>query len=224
MDQRHQEYIDYYRVRVKKYENNPIYENSLKAEQNMLRIISGVPTLEEFKTAVEKDKPHIQCAIALVKDQELARQKHFTELNEPVRRLSADKILSVADSFTSDTELVQTVGNINNEVNVKISVDLLVEQFMSDITSLENIEVWETGDIPDEWHREVKQEWPDERRAEYRKLWKEITLPNARKWDPNWDLNYDLLWEERHRRKLSYMSDETLKKRIEQHKRYRGIL
>ncbi len=223
MDQRHQEYIDYYRVRVKKYENNPIYTNSLKAEQEMLRLISEVPSLEDFKTAVEKDKPHIRCAIALVKDQEQARQKHFTEINEPVRRLSADRILAVVDTMSSDTELVQTVGNINNEVNVRISIDLLVEQFISDLTALETIEVWETADVPSEWHREVKQEWPDERRAEYRKLWNETILPNARQWNPNWDLNYDLLWEARHRRKLAYMSDETLKKRIEQHKRYRGI-
>ncbi len=158
MDQRHQEYIDYYRVRVKKYENNQIYENSLKAEQNILRVISGAPTLEEFKTAVEKDKPHIQCAIALIKDQELARQKRFTELNEPVRRLSADKIIAVVDTMNSDTELIQTVGNINNEVNVRISVDLLVEQFMSDITALENIEVWETAEVPGEWHNEVKRD------------------------------------------------------------------
>lgn len=33
MDQRHQEYLDYYRVRMSKYENNPLYKNSYQSEK-----------------------------------------------------------------------------------------------------------------------------------------------------------------------------------------------
>jgi len=47
-------------------------------------------------------------------------------------------------------------------------------------------------------------------------------LPHARKWEPDWQFNFDLIWEERHRR-LIPIPDEELKKRVRQFKTYRGL-
>jgi len=50
----------------------------------------------------------------------------------------------------------------------------------------------------------------------------EVVVPNARRWDPHWKFNLDLIWEERHRRLMPF-SDEVLKKRVEQFETYRGL-
>jgi hypothetical protein len=55
-----------------------------------------------------------------------------------------------------------------------------------------------------------------------REAWVKDVLPSVRNWDPDWKFNFDLIWEERHRR-LIPVPDEIVKKRIEQFKRYRGI-
>lgn len=221
MDQRHKEYIDYYRVRMQKYENNPVYKNSYSAEQKMFEAISDISHLEEFGEKVKAGNLSLKCAAALVKDQEMARLKHYKDINEPVRAHAPERILEIVDSFSTDMELVEKVNNIDSEVSIEISVDNLIRHFINDLDSLELLEVWENAEVPDEYKQKVNNDYSADYKAEYQKNLNEIILPRAREWKPDWDFDYNLLWEERHRR-LIFFSDEILKKRIEQHKKYRG--
>lgn len=222
MDQRHLDYIAYYKVRMQKFEGNPMYKNSLEAEKAMFDAISGIEELEEFRDKVQAGKLNVKCAIALVKDQETARLQHYSEISDPIRIHAPQRILQMVDSVTSDMELVEKVNKIESTVGIEVSVDNLIRQFISDIDSLELIEVWENAEVPDEYKQKVNHDYSDDFIAEYQKLLKEIILPRAREWDSEWDFDYSLLWEERHRRRI-FFSDDILKKRIEQHKKYRGI-
>jgi hypothetical protein len=224
MEQRHKEYIEYYRARFKKYEGNPMYPHSEAAERAMLEAIETAADLNEFRDRLFAGNLHVKVAVALVKDQEAARLRHFRAIEETVRARGPENILktvSQMESTISDVmDLTSEVNRILDANRIEIAVDLLVDHFWSDFTAIENIEVAERADVPDRWKAEHRSA-AEADRAKGRQLWQEIDLPAAKEWDPNWKMNYALLSETRHRRKLPF-PDSTLSRRIEDHKKYRG--
>ncbi|MCX6243908.1 MAG: hypothetical protein NTU98_04320 [Bacteroidetes bacterium] len=222
MEQRHIDYIEYYRSRVKKYENNPMYKNSYLTEKALFEAVSGIENLEDFREIMETQKLHVKNAVALVKDKSIAEKDAFTEMKEIIRAHAAERILEVIDSIQSEMELVKTCSQTASEANIEISIDQMVSFFYIDFPLMENVISWENAEVPSEWKNEINSEWPAEARASLKKIWEETTVPQARYWAPEWNLNYDLLWEDRHRR-LIPVPDEVLQKMIEQHKKARGI-
>lgn len=222
MDIRHQEYMEYYHVRMKKYENSSLYPHSYQSEKELYEAIANSKDLEEFGRKVEEGNLAVENAIALVKDQETARKNLYQELKEKIRLHAPLRILDVVDTVTTDTELVNSVSEIEGEVNVEITLDLFTDQIYHDLMILEEIEVYQKAEVPDEWKNEINQEHPQDLIDQGRKDWMDHVLPNAQQWDPHWQYDFDLIWEDRHRR-LIPIPDQVLKKRIEQFKSYRGI-
>jgi hypothetical protein len=222
MDQRHREYIEYYRSRMKKYENNPMYTHSYQSEKTMFDAISGIEKLEDFREIMETPKLHIKNAIALTKDKNIAENKLYIEIKEYVRAKASEKVLAVIDSMKSDTELVNTVNTIEAECARQTSIDLMAGMFYSDFTVMENIECWGNAVVPDEWKQEINRDWVAEDVKRTREVWINTVLPEARKFAADWDMNYDLLWEDRHRR-LIPVPDDIIRKRTDQHKKIRGV-
>lgn len=222
MDIRHQEYMEYYHVRMQKYENNSLYPHSYQSEKELYEAIANSKDLEEFGRKVDEGNLAVENAIALVKDQETARKNLYQELKEKIRLHAPLRILDVVDTVTTDTELVNSVSEIEGEVNVEITLDLFTDQIYHDLMILEEIEVYQKAEVPDEWKKEINQEHPQELIDQGRKDWMDHVLPNAQQWDPHWQYDFDLIWEDRHRR-LIPIPDQVLKKRIEQFKSYRGI-
>ena len=157
-----------------------------------------------------------------MKDQETARKKHYEELKEYIRLHAPERILDKVDSVETDLELVKMVNDIESEVSIEIIVDLFTQEIYNDLMMLEEIEVYQSAEVPDEWKNEINHQIPQEMIEEGVKDWKESFVPNARNWDPNWQYNASLIWEERHRRVIP-IPDEILEKRIKQFKTYRGI-
>ena len=203
-----------------------MYPNSEKAERAMLDAIETAKDLAEFKDRLFAENLNVKVAIALVKDQETARLKHFESMEETVRAEGPRQILEALKSMEernmSDVmDLTSESSRISDRNRIDIAVDLLVDHFWSDFTAIENIEVSERAEVPSKWKGENKAAVESDRR-QGAKLWQEIDLPAAQQWDPNWKMDYSLLSQTRHRRKLPF-SDATLKRRIEDHKKYRGI-
>lgn len=221
MDKRHQDYIDYYESRMLKYKDNQMYLNSYRAEKDLYEAIVSALSLDEFDKVLKEKNLAVKNAIALTKDKETARKKHFEEIKEYIRVKAPVRILEIIDSVKSDSELIQKSNEIESEVSIEISVDLFSDIFYSDFDMLENIEVWQTAEVPDEWRQNLAG-WIDEARKEGKESWEKDVLPNARNWNPDWTFNFDLIFEERHRRKIP-VTDEIVKKRIDQFKRYRGL-
>ncbi len=222
MEQRHQEYIEYYRSRMKKYENNPVYQHSYQSEKAIFEAISAIDKLEDFREIMETRKLHIKNAIALTKDKKTAENRLYNDIKEYVRAKASDKVLAVIDSVQSEAELVNTVNNIEAECSRLTSIDLMAGAFYPDFNVMENLECWGNAVVPDEWKQEISRDWVDEGVKRLREVWLNTVLPEAQKFAADWDINYDLLWEDRHRR-LIPVPDDILKKRIDQHKKIRGV-
>lgn len=221
MDTRHKEYTEYYKSRMLKYEGNPMYENSYKTEKDLYEAIANSSSLEEFRKELNEKNLAVKNAIALVKDKETARKKHFEEIKEFIRLKAPSRILEILDSIQTETELIQKSNEIESEVSIEISVDLFTDIFYSDFPMLENIEVWQTAEVPEEWKQDLNN-YITEALVQGRETWEKEIIPNARNWKPDWSFDFNLISEERHRR-LIPESDETTEKRIGQFKKYRGI-
>ena len=220
MEQRQADYIEYYKVRMKKYENNPLYKNSYETEKALFEAISS-GDLNDFKTKMEQGNLNVKNAIALVKDQETAEKKHWEQLNEPIKARGCADVLAVIDSFTDVMNMITATNNIRQKNSLEQSVDGFVDGFYSDFTALENIEVYEKSEVPSRWIDERKKSI-NEIVEKGRELFREVTLPRAQEWDPRWKWDHDLIWEDRHRRVIP-VSDDTIKRRIIQHKNYLGV-
>ncbi|MBX7058685.1 MAG: hypothetical protein K1X75_11525 [Leptospirales bacterium] len=221
MDQRHQDYIDYYKARMKKYEGNPLYPHSYAAEKAIYEALASCKELAEFKSKLEAGKLNLKVALALVKDQETAEKKHWEELKEPIRAAGCQRILDVIDSFDDVMQMIDATNLLRQETSKLISVDGFADYFYSDFIGIENIEEDEKGEVPARWRKE-RDEAVRHAYEEAHKLFREVTLPRAREWKPDWQMDHDLVWEDRHRR-LIPIPDESVKRRIPEHKKYLGI-
>jgi hypothetical protein len=222
LEKRHQEYLEYYQARLKKYEHNPLYPHSQKSQEALYQAIASSKSLEEWGQKVENQQLALKSAIALVKDKETARKKFYQDLNEQIRLHAPVKILEIVDSVKTEAELINTVNKIEGEVNIEITLDLFTQAIIDDLMMLEEIEVHQTAEVPEEWKKEINHDYPQELIDQGLKDWVGMVEPNARQWDPQWKFNLDLIWEERHRRLIPFQ-DEVLKKRVEQFKTYRGL-
>ena len=216
MEQRHAEYLAYYKARLKRYENNPLYPLTYQAEKNLFEAFAACATLEEFKTRIG-DLP-LRCAIALVKDQETARMKFFEEIREPIRAKYCRMRIEAAEKVRDVMELTETMTGLGHRENLELAVDGFAGNLYFDFTWLENMEENTTIEVGEPWKSECSK-YAKEDLAEHRRLFRENTLPRAREWDPAWKMNYDLVWEDRHRR-LIPAPDDAVKRRIEEHRRY----
>jgi len=222
MDQRLQEYLDYYKIRMNKYKDHPLYQNSYESEKRMYDALNSCENLEEFRSKLADENLPLKNAVALTKDKSLARKELYENIKEVVRKKAPEQILAMIEAVQSVNELTKRANEIEAAVGIEISIDLLTSYFYSDFIALENIEVWQHAEIPAEWQKEIHEEWVNETIAEGKKLWEEVVVPESQKWQPDWKFNFELIWEERHRR-LIPVSDDMVEKRIQQFKTYRGI-
>lgn len=221
MDTRQKEYLDYYKARMEKYRNNPMYANSFLSEKAFCDALESAASIEEFGDIVNKEKLPLKNMLALIRDKETARLTLNREIKEPIRAKSSEIILGILDAAESDMQLIGDINHIENKVNAEVSLDMMHDAFFIDFPMLENIEVWRNAEIPDEWKKE-NEEYIKEALQNERKAWREDFLPAAHNIDPNWNFNIDAIWEARHRRVIPF-PDEIIKKRLEQFKELKGI-
>jgi len=217
MEQLHKEYIDYYKTRLRKYENNPIYTESCASEKALYDAIAECAELEEFRHKVENGNLSFKNAVALVKDQEKERERFYLSINEPLKAEVSSMILAALDGINDVNALTETVNGIRKNTLNSLSLDSMIDNFLNEFTMLENIECWSEADVPDEWKQDMKR-WVNDTVSLNHKIWHENFIAAIKKLDPERDFDYTLLWEERHRRLLPF-PDEVLEKRIARHKK-----
>jgi hypothetical protein len=220
MDERHSDYVAYYEARMKKFEGSELYKESALTEKALYEAIASCEKLEDFKEKLEAGNLHVKNAIALIKDKEKGFRDLYLKIKEVIRAKAAEQILEKVDEIETVEDLTTFVTEIETKNSIAISVDEFTDEFYYDFDVLESIEVRKNAEVPDEWKKDIDEKVQD-MIAKGREDWKESVVPNARNWDPNWSFNYDLIFEERHRRKIPF-PDEIVKKRIDQHKEYRG--
>jgi hypothetical protein len=224
MDQRQQEYVAYYEARLRNVAGNPLYPHTEAAERALYEAIRSAPSLEAFRERLEKEKLEVGCAVARVRDQATARAALYEELEEPVRAGPEKAVLALLESRTFDDvqSLTEAVGAIEGEWRLRISADeTLIDHFWGDWKILEDIEESEQAIVPHGWHPERLESAARERQkgAEH---YRKHTLPETRKFFPDYEPDYQALWAVRHRRKMP-VADPIVQRRIAGHRRYRGI-
>jgi hypothetical protein len=217
LTKRHEEYIAYYRARVQKYKNNPMYTHSLEAELRMLEAVENSEDLAEFRKIVSEDLIDVDVARALIKDQETARMKMFNDLKETTRAETSKNIIASVDSVNDVADINDTVARIMQKGNTGISQEQYINYVYYDFLYLENIEVWEKAQVPEKWRAKLNG-WAADARKSAKDNWTNVIMPAAKKTDPAWKLDYRLMEEHRHRR-LIPIPDSALKRRIAEHKK-----
>lgn len=222
MDQILQDYTKYYKVRMDRYANNPMFPFSYQSEKALYEAMANAQTGHDFKNALEAGNLNVKNGIALVKDKETARLAHWTELKEPIRALAPQRILADIDSAQTDMDVANKVSDIETQVGVEISIDGFADNFYGldlNFKVLEDIEVSLTAEVPDEWKSD--QQASAQRDTQLMVDGFNRDREDAAKWKPGWRLDYNILWEDRHRRKIP-VPDEQLQKRIDQVKQMMG--
>ena len=220
MDNIFADYILYYEARVKRLANNEHYINSYQAEKALYELVKTCNSVEELQTkASEFTLLSTQNAIALIKDQEIYRKQVYEDCKETIRVQAPANILAAIDELQNDMEIVNVVNKVHQQNSIDVTVDELVNMFYSDFVAMENIEVYRDAEIPEEWKTQCG-EYAKDILESGKKIYHEVELPNARQWKAGWELDYNLLKEERHRR-LIPINDDELEKKITLHKTYK---
>jgi len=142
-----QEYKDYYSVRAEKYAENPNYQNTYNAEKALSDAMQSCAVLEEFRDKI--GNLNELCGVALIKDEYLMENAHFTKHKETVRVKASEQVLQKTDSITEIMELMSAVTEIENANSIKISMDESHREFQSDWDQLDEITIYENAVVPD---------------------------------------------------------------------------
>ena len=211
-----QEYKDYYSVRAEKYAENPNYQNTYNAEKALSDAMQSCAVLEEFRDKI--GNLNELCGVALIKDEYLMENTHFTKHKETVRVKASEQVLQKTDSITEIMELMSAVTEIENANSIKISMDESHREFQSDWDQLDEITIYENAVVPDNYKQQMMQT--------AQKIKSSIISgindleKNHNEWQAGWRINPDLNMEYRHRNLLPY-SDEHI---IEQLAKYKSII
>jgi hypothetical protein len=199
MDTLLEDYKTYYKVRAKRYKNSPLYPHSYASETALSDAMDSCSELIEFKDKI--GDLNIKNAIALVKDQETARLKHYKDLKEPIRALAPEKILGRIDEASNENDVVKIVNEIEQEVSVAITLDGFTDAVYSDLIPMViNREILQKAVVPEKYKVEMEEN-ARELEVKIRDRFAEVNV-EGQQWSPSWKLDLDLVWEDRHRRKI----------------------
>lgn len=212
-DKRYADYVEYYRARARRVATNPLYPNAAAAALAMLTAIERAGSLEAFQSTVG-DLP-LRCATALARDQAEAKATLFAETDEAVRAQEPAEVLARLDAVTDVPGLTALANAAAQRAATATTIDSFMAAFGTSFTVLENIEVWQTAQVPDRWRAEVDG-WVADAIRDARAGWQEVETA-ARAWEPMWTFDEDTLRERRHRRMLPY-PEKVLDRRLAQHR------
>lgn len=210
MDTLLEDYKAYYKARMDRYENDPNFTHSYQSEKALFEAMNSCSELAEFKDKI--GDLNIKNAIALVKDQESARLKHYHEYQEDIRALGPKWILEKIDGAADANAVVTISSELEQKASIEITLDGFIDVVYQDlIPLLETLEVTEKAEIPAKYESD-RQEQVAEIRQQISERIKD-TNQQAQNWNPNWSLNLELVWEHRHRKKIP-LNDAVLRQRL----------
>lgn len=220
MEQTHQEYVDYYRVRTERANEAGIYKESTAIEKERHEAIAQCAALADFKEANEKGDFGNRLAAAQVRDKARARLQHYEETEQTIRAAGEEATIALAEKPRDVMDLMTRIGEIENTTSINLIVDSATDNFYDAFRQLETIEMLEKADIPDEWRKKALAR-VEEMIAKETEDFAEATR-RVQEYKPDWTMDYDLVWETRHRRRIP-MDDDVVKRRIAEHKRLVGL-
>lgn len=198
-----EDYKAYYRARSQRYDGHPHFKRLALAEKNLADEMERCTDLNapnpKIKQLAERS------AIAQSMDMAAYRYEVYTALKETIRAKGNQELM---DYFAShpDGEALE-IGRANVEISVKnvneIGEDItILDHFMDLVRSLEVIEWYEYGEAIPEYETKMRKQ-AAQLKIKYSEE-KQWFLHEARKYYPDYDFRWQLLWEERHRRLIPF--------------------
>lgn len=214
MDQLLIDYKAYYKARADRFEGDDKYPFSYQSEKALSDAMDSCNELIEFKDKI--GDLNVKNAIALVKDKETARLKHYEETQESVRAFGPKFVLERVPSATTDMDLVEIATKADHEAMMLITMDLMIDHFYSDIIpSLETLDMLKTIEGAEKYRSDIDYSISFEIKSIKEGV--QDLVKNAQSWQEGWQFNADLIWEFRHRRKIP-LPEEVLKQRLNEYK------
>ncbi len=202
------DYQEYYKARMDRYENDADYSNSYKSEKAIYDAIASCSELIQFKEKL--GNLNELNAVALTIDEYTMRKNNYLKIKEIVRAKGPQRIAEKSPAFSNVMDLMTMIGDEENKNRIEISMDD-VSFFTDSWSLLDQIEVYENGNYPSQYRNE-KQQFANEAKKSIVENYHFVT-EERRKWQPDWKFNFDLLWEDRHRRLIPF-NDNSIKEKI----------
>jgi len=216
MDSLLEDYKAYYKVRMDRYENDPLFPHSFQSEKALFEAIDSCSELSEFRDKI--GNLMTENAKALVKDKASARLNHYTDLEETIRATAPRRILDSVDSAADVNAIAQISSEIEQEVSNEISADGFYDVVGSDlIPLLEELDITKNARIPSQYEPERQRTIADLENSIRERILD--TKEQANQWKAGWNFDLSIIWETRHRKKIA-LDDSQLEKRLTELKNY----
>ena len=219
MDHILEDYKKYYKARMQRYEGDSMFSLSYASEKDLYDCISSATSMAELMQtkATSFKKLVVKNGIALVKDQANYRLRFYQNEKEQIKANGQQEILEKINAATDAMQIASLASETQAKNDVEVVIDLLWPSFFFNdvIWRLENIEMEKNAIVPDNWKSEMK-EMQDESIKSYMEGVKAF-LTSIRNYQPDWQWNYAVLWEHRHRKKCP-LPDHIIQQRIDEHK------
>jgi hypothetical protein len=206
------DYRDYYRSRARRYAANPLYPETAAAEQAMADAVDAAASIDDLRTtAIELS---LAMGHALARDQARARAAVYAATDEVVRAQGPAEVLAGIDTAADAPALASMLSAIEQRTGTAVTIDELTRLWAMSLTTLENVEVWRTAQVPDRWRTELAGHATEALAAE-RAGWAEV-VTQARQHQVGWTFDPAVARAERHRR-LVPVTDQTFERRLAEH-------
>lgn len=214
------DYIEYYKIRMQRYESDTIFAYSYKTEKALYDCIASVKSMEELQQskASEFGKLAVENGIALAKDEAACRLAFYKKEKEEIYAKGQQELLEKITAATEAYSIATIVNEVMSKNNIEITIDTLWPiDFFSMIDVLEKIEICQKAIVSDNWKADIQQ--LEKGYIQHIQDQTKASLKSIRNYKPDWKINYEILWEHRHRKK-NPLPDSMLKQRIAEHQQY----
>ncbi|KAA1397522.1 hypothetical protein [Aeromicrobium ginsengisoli] len=206
------DYRDYYRSRARRSAANTLYPETAAAQQSMADAADAASSIEDLQaTSVELS---LAMGHALARDQANARAAVYAETAETVRAQGPAEVLAGVESAADAPALASLLAAIEQRTGIAVTVDELTRLWAMSLTTLENVEMWRTAQVPDRWRAELET-YAAEAIAAERDAWAQVET-EGRRHQAGWSFDPQVARAERHRR-LVPVADAVFERRLAEH-------
>jgi hypothetical protein len=206
------DYRDYYWSRARRSAANPLYPETAAAERAMAEAVDAASSIDDLRaTAIELST---EMGRALARDQANARAAVYAETAETVRAQGPAEVLAGVGTAPDAPALASLLAAIEQRTSTAVTDDELTRLWAMSLTTLENVEVWRTAEVPDRWRADLET-YASEAVAAERDSWSQVET-EGRRHQSAWSFDPKLARAERHRR-LVPIADEVFDHRLAEH-------
>ena len=210
--QRLADYRDYYWSRARRSAANPLYPETAAAERAMAEAVDATSSIDDLRaTAIELS---VEMGRALARDRANARAAVYAETAETVRAQGPAEVLVGVETAVDAPALASLLAAIEQRMTIAVTVDEMTRLWATSLTTLENVEVWRTAQVPDRWKAELET-YASEAVAAAQDAWSKVEA-EGRRHQPGWSFDPEAARAERHRR-LVPVAHEVFERRLAEH-------